>query len=243
MQRPSSKNVTAEKSGDFTVRRFGNYFCKNDENLAEQNRQRRELLINNCVQMVTRNNNQINFQSGNDLTNLILDNYTFQQAHPVSKQEMEYFLMDPINSRAVIEKANEQLSRPQTTKSHGLRKIRVQQDAREQLPVSSPKSDLDEDWQLDKSNTSSIKKSKQTFNQKASYSRKTSFHGSPDRTTGFVFSPTSASAFNSDNQNQHDLSRTMPRMGFKTQNLDKLFVTERLHEDQKYFRLTSSKLT
>lgn len=35
----------------------------------------------------------------------------------------------------------------------------------------------------------------------------------------------------------------MPRMGLKSSNLDKIYVTDRLHEDQKYFRLTSSKLT
>ena len=32
-------------------------------------------------------------------------------------------------------------------------------------------------------------------------------------------------------------------MGLRAQNVDKLYVTERLHEDQKYFRLTSTKFT
>lgn len=88
------------------MRRFGNYFRRNDEHLADLNRQRREFIINNCVQVVTRNNGTAQLQDSCDLTNLILDNYTFQP-NPFSKEEIQEFLNDPVNSKTIIEKANE----------------------------------------------------------------------------------------------------------------------------------------
>ena len=57
--------------------------------------------------MVTRNNNHVSLRSSSDLTNLILDNYTFHQADTVSKEEIKEFLMDPANSRVIIDKANQ----------------------------------------------------------------------------------------------------------------------------------------
>ena len=147
--------------------------------------------------------------------------------------------MDPLNTRTVVEMANEQL-RPSTTKSSSIRKAKLLLDHKNHPPVSSSPNSESDDGSRDRS-SSSIKKSKQTFNQKALNSRKASQFSSPKKEAKYVFSPSSASAFNS--ENQQNLSRTVTRLAYKAENVDKIYVTERLHEDQKYFRLTTTKLT
>ena len=127
-------------------------------------------MIQNCVKAVVRTNSGLPIHDNDCLTNLILENDTFPN-NPFSREEIEEFLLDPLNSKTVVEMANEQL-RPSTTKSSSLKKTRLHLEQKNPLPVSSsPNSDFDIDQSPERS-TSSIKKSKQTFTQKALHYRK-----------------------------------------------------------------------
>lgn len=166
-------------------------------------------MIQNCVKAVVSNNSGLPIHDNDCLTNLILENDSFPNK-PFSRKEIEEFLMDPLNSKTVVEMANEQL-RPSTNKSSFFKKTRLHLEQKNPLPVSiGPNSDFDIDQSPERS-ASSIKKSKLTFTQKAFHQRKGSQQSSPSKDTKYIFSPTSASAFNS--ENQQTLSRTVTRMG------------------------------